>query len=160
MAKSTKNEPKLGTEKSKQKQGWRFQPGQSGNPRGRPKGAINHVNRRIKQLMEARADEVVEAALDRAIAEGDAPIIKMILDRLSPAPSHPPRDPYPLGDLDSIEQCTVEMKRLAATVAVGEIDEDHASEIASRIRDAARLLSSGELEQRLKALEARLGLNA
>jgi len=45
-----------------------FQPGQSGNPNGRPKGSMNDVSKRVKEtfaaLLEGRAEELAEA-LDR-----------------------------------------------------------------------------------------------
>lgn len=45
-----------------------FQPGQSGNPNGRPKGSMNDVSKRVKEtfaaLLENRAEELAEA-LDR-----------------------------------------------------------------------------------------------
>lgn len=45
-----------------------FQPGQSGNPNGRPKGSMNDVSRRVREtfagLLEGRAEELAEA-LDR-----------------------------------------------------------------------------------------------
>ena len=45
-----------------------FQPGQSGNPNGRPKGSMNDVSRRVREtfagLLEGRAEELAES-LDR-----------------------------------------------------------------------------------------------
>ena len=42
-----------------------FQPGQSGNPKGRPPGAANEVSRRIREtfanLLEGREEELHEA---------------------------------------------------------------------------------------------------
>ena len=42
-----------------------FQPGQSGNPNGRPKGSMNDVSKRVKEtfaaLLEGRAEELAEA---------------------------------------------------------------------------------------------------
>ena len=120
---------------------------------------MNKTNRLIKDLLSDNAENVIRAALSRIEETGDPALVKLVLDRLSPTPSHAPRDPYLLGELDSLKRCTDEMQRLASAVAAGEIEEDHAAEIAARIKDAASLLQSGELEQRLKALEARFGID-
>jgi hypothetical protein len=37
----------------------RFVPGQSGNPRGRPKGAVRNPSERVKQVLEAAIDELL-----------------------------------------------------------------------------------------------------
>jgi hypothetical protein len=37
----------------------RFVPGQSGNPRGRPKGAVRNPSERVNQVLEAAIDELL-----------------------------------------------------------------------------------------------------
>lgn len=62
-----------------------FQPGQSGNPGGRPKGSVSIVTRLRHMLKdEAEADKVARAILDEAQA-GNPAIIKILLDRLEGA---------------------------------------------------------------------------
>jgi len=66
-----------------------FQPGQSGNPGGRPKGSVSLVQIMLKKLAEqcpdepekVRAEKVVEAAVAKAEA-GDFQMFKEILERV------------------------------------------------------------------------------
>jgi hypothetical protein len=51
-----------------------FEPGQSGNPAGRPKGAGNHTTRAIEALLD-----------------GDGPALRLCLDRLLPVRRDRPR---------------------------------------------------------------------
>ena len=53
-----------------------FQPGQSGNPAGRPKGS---VNRQLAMLREA-VEQVLPLVLQRAL-DGDTEAQKLILER-------------------------------------------------------------------------------
>lgn len=67
-----------------------FQPGQSGNPSGRPKGSKNRATI-VKQALEAQAiDQISQDAseiLARAIEmakDGDRAMIKLIVERILP----------------------------------------------------------------------------
>lgn len=159
MTAGKRQKPSTQSEKSRPKQDRRgkFRPGESGNPAGRPKGAISKTNRLVREMLEQRADEVISAILDRAAETGDPGIARLVLDRLAPAPKHAPREPYALGSLDTVAACTDEMRRLAAAVAEGDIDEEHADAIAARVKDAVRLIESMEFERRIAVLEAALG---
>jgi hypothetical protein len=57
----------------------RFKPGQSGNPKGRPKGSYT------KQLTALRqaADEILPSLIEKAKA-GDMEAIRLIIDRAVP----------------------------------------------------------------------------
>lgn len=64
----------------------KFQPGQSGNPQGRPKGTKNEITL-LKQSLELRlrnkAKHQIEAVLEKAIElalEGDRMMIKLLLE--------------------------------------------------------------------------------
>jgi len=61
----------------------RFQPGQSGNPAGRPPGALNKKTLAAQALLEERAEEIVTNVIDRA-REGHGTAMRLCFDRLVP----------------------------------------------------------------------------
>ena len=61
----------------------RFQPGQSGNPAGRPSGALNKKTLAARALLEERAEEIVTNLMDRAM-EGHGTAMRLCFDRLVP----------------------------------------------------------------------------
>jgi hypothetical protein len=61
----------------------RFQPGESGNPAGRPPGALNKKTLAARALLEERAEEIVTNLVDRAM-EGHGTAMRLCFDRLVP----------------------------------------------------------------------------
>jgi hypothetical protein len=61
----------------------RFQPGQSGNPAGRPPGALNKKTLAAQALLEERAEEIITNLMDRAM-EGHGTAMRLCFDRLVP----------------------------------------------------------------------------
>jgi hypothetical protein len=70
------------TEKTERKQSG-FQPGQSGNPAGRPKGALNRSTVAALALLEGEAEALTRKAVEMALA-GDVVALKLCLERLVP----------------------------------------------------------------------------
>jgi hypothetical protein len=52
-----------------------FQPGKSGNPNGRPKGSRNKVSQAIEAVIHSRSEELVEKAIELAMA-GDTTMLR------------------------------------------------------------------------------------
>ena len=61
----------------------RFQPGQSGNPAGKPKGARNRTTLAIEALIDGAAADIANKAIELAKA-GDSALIRALLDRAAP----------------------------------------------------------------------------
>lgn len=130
----------------------KYAKGSSGNPKGRPAGVANLMSRKLRSMLEAEA-EAVTAALINAAKAGDGAALKLVVDRISPAPKFPFREPFEVGKLETVDDCAGAMRRLTEAVATGELVEDHADSIAARIRDTARLVEVADLESRIVALE-------
>ena len=61
----------------------RFQPGQSGNPAGRPPGSLNKKTLALEAVMAERAEAVVDSIMDRA-KDGQTAAMRLCMERLVP----------------------------------------------------------------------------
>lgn len=59
-----------------------FKPGESGNPEGRPKGALNKRTQ-LARLLESRAEELVNRMVELAL-RGDSNALRLCIERLIP----------------------------------------------------------------------------
>ena len=118
-----------------------FEPGQSGNPNGRPKGARNKTTIAVEALLDNEAEALTRKVIDLALA-GNMAAIRLCFERLLP----PRRDRGVAFDLPKIESAA---DAVAASDAVLQ-------------SFAARILSPGEaadvtrlIETHLRAIELR-----
>src|SRR5215207_9353524 len=73
-----------GSENTEPKQRPRlFQPGQSGNPSGRPPGSRNKTTLAVDALLEGEAETLTRKAIELAKA-GDLVALRLCLDRICP----------------------------------------------------------------------------
>ena len=61
-----------------------FKPGQSGNPKGRPRGTKNKMKALAEGLIGTNASKIVRKVIQMAL-EGDQACLKMCMDRIIPA---------------------------------------------------------------------------
>src|SRR5215471_13609638 len=65
----------------------KFLPGQSGNPAGRPPGALNKKTLALEAAYEAKAEEAVSDIMERA-KSGDPAAMRLCMERAVPAGRH------------------------------------------------------------------------
>ena len=87
-----------------------FEPGQSGNPSGRPKGARNKATLAVQALLEDAAEALTRKLIELALS-GNIPALRLCFERLLP----PRRDHGVAFDLPKIESAA---DALAASRAV------------------------------------------
>ncbi len=132
-----------------------FQPGQSGNPEGRPRGARNKTTLAVEALLDGDAETITRKAIELAKA-GDLTAIRLCLERLCP----PRRDRPVMFDLPVLETAADALKAsasIANAVAGGELTPAEAAELSKVVDSFTRAFEMHEFEHRLRELEKRLG---
>ncbi len=135
------------------KKSTQWKPGQSGNASGRPRGARHRSTELLERLMLEDARAIVSAVVTRALA-GDIAAAKMVLDRLLPVP----RDGRLSIDLPACDDAGGVAGAQAAVIeaaAAGELRPAEAESLAGLLELKRRALETGELEQRVRALEGK-----
>jgi len=139
-------------EQSAQKQRGRpFEPGQSGNPNGRPKGARNRVTRAVEALIDGQGEALGAKAVEKAL-EGDSTMLRALLSTLVP----PRRERTVEFELPKIESAADALKASSAVItacAAGELSPHEAGEVMGLISTHVRTIEVADLEPRVAALE-------
>ena len=142
-------------ETTERKQAMKFQPGQSGNPTGRPKGARHKTTLAIESLLDGEAQALTRKVIEKA-KEGDMTALKLCLDRLAPV-----RKGRTLEiDLPDVN-CAADLAQAGAVVTQqlgeGVISPEEAAAVMGTLDSALKLFEAGELEARIAALEEQVG---
>ncbi len=130
-----------------------FQPGQSGNPAGRPKGSKHKALRLVEAMLEGGAREVVEAVL-QAARNGDVAACRVVLERILPVRRERPveislPDTSTAAGVSKAAQCVLE------SVADGTITWSEGKALADMVEMRRKCLELEDIEQRLQVLEQR-----
>src|SRR5215813_2911896 len=137
--------------KIQEKTAMRFQPGQSGNPSGRPRGALNRATVLAQELLSARVERIAGKLIELAEG-GDMRAIRVCMDRLVPVIKDQPiavELPPIENAADSVEAAA----SIAAAVAAGELTATEAAELAKVIDTYVGALASRGFDERLTKLE-------
>lgn len=132
---------------NKPPKGW--QPGQSGNPKGRPVGSRNKKNV-IAEEFEKDGSAVARVVMDAAL-QGDMQAANMVLQRLSPPlRARAEKVTFELTPDAPLHQ---QANQVLASVAEGAIDPETGKLLIDCIQSVAGIRAVDELEARLIALE-------
>ena len=130
-----------------------FQPGQSGNPAGKPKGTRHRLTLLAEKMMEDEAADVVRAVLEAA-KDGDMGAARLVMERVSPV-----RKGRPVAfDLPAVTTAADVLTALGAVlqaVAEGALTPDEAACVAGLLEAKRKAIETVAIEQRLAALENR-----
>ena len=131
-----------------------FQPGISGNPNGRRPGQKNRKAALIESLFEGEVEAVGRKTLELALA-GDTVALKIILDRVAPAPRGR-KVRFRLPQLTSASDLVAALNSVLRAVSHGILTVDEGSSLSGAIESGVRVIEVAELGERIAALEARL----
>lgn len=127
--------------------GW--QPGQSGNPKGRPVGSRNRKNV-IADEFAKEGSSVARVVMDAAL-KGDMQAANLVLSRLSPPLRA--RSEKVQFELTPDAPLTTQAQQILSAVAAGEVDPETGQLLINCISSFAGLKATDELEARIAALE-------
>ena len=140
-------------ENSGPNQGGRFQPGQSGNPAGKPRGSRHKTTLFAEKLMQDDAEKIVKAVIEAA-GNGDMTAARLILDRICPAPKGRAIQ-FDLPNITSLADLGSATAAIVSEMAAGKLTPDEASTVAGVLEFKRKALETLEIERRLAALEQR-----
>jgi len=130
----------------------RFQPGQSGNPSGKPKGARHKATLAIEALLDGEAEALTRKAIELALA-GDMQALRLCMDRVAP----PRKDrlvEFDMPAIESVDDLPVATRAVMDAVSSGSITPTEAAELGKLIDAHIRAIEAVELQKRIEALEA------
>lgn len=139
-------------EKTGKKHPAAFPKGKSGNPRGRPKGALNKATLAAQALLDGEAGKLTRKAVEMAL-EGDTTALRLCLERIAP----PKRENAVVVDLPPITSAAdlpAAVAALLAAVAAGAITPSEGEKLARLVGETGKALELAEIEARITALEA------
>ncbi|MGE4483384.1 DUF5681 domain-containing protein [Acidocella sp.] len=140
-------------ENSAKKQAGRFQPGQSGNPAGKPRGARHKAVQAMDLLGRNEGEEILLSVI-QAAKKGDMRAAEIILRRIWPETKGRPVqiDLPAVSDAGGVLEAMAAITQAAAT---GEITTDEAASLAALVEGQRRAIETHDLEARIAALETR-----
>jgi hypothetical protein len=129
----------------------RFKKGQSGNPRGRPKGARHKTTVAVEVLLDGEAEAITRKAIEKA-KQGDMIAIRLCMDRI--APQRKDRHiAFGLPMMETAKDAAVAAASIVKNVAEGELTPSEAGELMKIVESFARSLQVSDFEERLERLE-------
>src|SRR6516164_8072284 len=105
-----------------------FQKGQSGNPSGRPRGALNRATVLAQELLAARVESIAGKLIELAEG-GDMRAIRVCMERLMPVIRHQPIA-VELPPMENAADSVEAVATITAAVAAGELTATEAAELA------------------------------
>ncbi len=148
-----------------------FKPGQSGNPKGKPKGARHKATLAAEALLDGEAEGLTRKVIELAL-DGDLAALKMCMDRILPPRKGRPIT-FTLPEMTDTGDLRAVALAILKAVSEGVVTPEEAVAVAPLIKAAANLdgdnissdasmsskfqeMSDEELEKRFAALGLKL----
>jgi uncharacterized protein DUF5681 len=131
-----------------------FAKGFVNNPAGKPKGTRHNATRLAEALIDGRAKELVDKAVDMALA-GDPTAMRLVLDRLCP-PRRERSVDITLPSIKSANDLIAAAAALTEATAAGDITPSEAASLSTLVCNVAKAVETVEIVARLAKLEEQL----
>ena len=129
-----------------------FEPGQSGNPKGRPKGSRNAVTLLAESLLDGEAEAIIRKLVQEAL-DGNPSAMRLALERMLPPKRHRTTSIEFEGEINTPADAARASAAVLSACAKGEIAAEEATQIMSVIGTHVKLVESADLAARIAALE-------
>lgn len=125
-----------------------------GNPRGKPKGAINRTTRLALALFEGDIENIADVVIQQA-KDGDLTAARLVLDKLVPNAKERMVALPEWPDTSTTAGIAEAQQRILEAVAAGELTPGEGNTLAGIVEARRRAVETQDLEQRISALEAK-----
>src|SRR4029434_718475 len=133
-----------------------FRKGRSGNPFGKAKGTRHKATMAVQALLEGEAEALTRKCIDLAKA-GDTTALRLCMERLAPAV----KSRAVHLSMPAIATAADVLKAQSAAIramASAEITPDEAATIAGVLEAKRKAIETADIEQRITAVEASVGV--
>ena len=130
-----------------------FQPGQSGNPAGKPKGSRNKTTLAMEALLDGEHEAITRKAIELA-KDGDGLALRLCIERLLPPRRDRPVE-FKLSKLETAADAATALSDILQAVAAGDLTPSEAEALGSLVAGFSRAIEIADLEERVTRLENR-----
>ena len=128
-----------------------FEPGQSGNPSGRPKGARNKTTIAVEALLDDEAEALTRKVIELALA-GNMAAIRLCFERLLP-PRCDRGVAFDLPKIGSAADAVAASGAVLESCAAGNLSPGEAANVMGLIATHLRAIELRQIETGMTALE-------
>ena len=128
-----------------------FQPGQSGNPAGRPPGSKNRFTAAFHEVIGEQFENLLRVALEQALA-GDLRAVKLLLSHM---PQEREQMELELPPIASMKDIVAANEAVFAAIGKGQLSPEAAKVISELFTLQMRAIEGFDFERRVAALEAK-----
>lgn len=132
----------------------RWKAGTSGNPQGKPRGALRHTTRTVNGLFGDAAGDVAKAIIEAATG-GDIAACRIVIDRLVPPAKDAPVE-FDMPALATADDIVEAGAGVLSAVGQGELTPDQGERLMGLLDRQRKAIETSALEARLAAIEARI----